>query len=90
LPQVRFGQKTFLEIFDMYLFILGLLVNIWPSSLRTAAIKINSGQQACGTRHGGLFDRLPEYPAPVHSPPVPAILHWAASVLTSLILGRQN
>jgi hypothetical protein len=32
------------------------LVNIWPSSLRTAAIKINSGQLGCGVRPCGLFD----------------------------------
>ena len=49
------------------------LVNIWPSSLRAAAIKINSGQQGCGVRPCGLFD-------------LPGIL-WAC--LDSICIGFQ-
>ena len=33
-----------------------LLTNIWLSSLRGVAIKIDSGQQGCGARTCGLFD----------------------------------
>jgi hypothetical protein len=39
----------------VFLSFLTFLVNIWPSSLRTAAIKMNSGQQGCGVRTCGLF-----------------------------------
>jgi hypothetical protein len=47
---------VFLDISDMILSFLTSLVNIWPSSLLTAAIKINYGQQGCGVRPCGLFD----------------------------------
>jgi hypothetical protein len=57
-PQLLFpATNTFLDLSDMYLIAVSIfVVNIWPPSLRTAAINNHSGQQGCGVRPCGLFD----------------------------------
>jgi hypothetical protein len=46
---------TCLEIIDMYVVVFIVFGKYLAIQLRTAAIKINSGQRECGMRPCGLF-----------------------------------
>jgi hypothetical protein len=57
-----FSEKmTPLEFWEMYVVVSNVVGQYLTIQLRTAAIKMNSGQRGCGLRTCGLFHCLPEY-----------------------------